>query len=112
MQTHADIGAKILRDIGEIGNDNGFIRMATEIANYHHENWDGSGYPEGRKGDEIPLSAQIVSVVSVYCALTEKRTSRGDYDRESALAMMEKDINTKFNPDIFEIMKKIARQFH
>ncbi len=112
MQTHADIGAKILRDIGEVGNDNSFIRMATEIANYHHENWDGSGYPEGRKGEEIPLSAQIVSVVSVYCALTENRTYRGDYDRETALEMMEKDIDTKYNPDIFGIMKKIARQFH
>ena len=112
MQAHTAIGAKILRDIGEIGNDNGFIRMATEIANYHHENWDGSGYPEGRKGEEIPLSAQIVSVVSVYCALTEKRTYRGDYDREAALEMMEKDVDTKYNPDIFEIMKKIARQFH
>ena len=112
MQAHTNIGAKILRDVGEVGNDNSFIRMATEIAHYHHENWDGSGYPEGRKGDEIPLSAQIVSLVSVYCALTEKRTYRGNYERETALEIMEREMDNKFNPDIFGIMKKIVRQFH
>ncbi len=110
MRTHTIIGARILRDIGEIGNDNSFIRMSVDIANYHHENWDGSGYPEGRKGNDIPLSAQIVSVVSAYCALTEKRTYRDAFDQEKAFEIMERDAKTKFNPDIFWIMKKIVRQ--
>lgn len=112
MRTHTVIGARILRDVGAAGNDNGFIRMAVEIANYHHESWDGSGYPEGKKGEAIPLSAQIVSVVSAYCALTEKRTYRGAFDQKEALAIMEEDGDKKFNPEIFWILKKIVRQLH
>lgn len=112
MRTHTTIGARILKDIAENGGNNGFIQMAIEIANSHHENWDGSGYPEGIKGDEIPLSAQIVSMVNTYCALTENRTYRGAFSREEALAIMEEDAERRFNPDIFWIMKKIIRQFH
>ncbi len=112
MHTHTTIGTRILRDVGAIGNDNGFIRMAVEIANYHHENWDGSGYPEGKKGDAIPLSAQIVSVVSAYCALTERRIYRGAFDQAHALEIMEQDGEAKFNPEIFWILKKIVRQLH
>ncbi len=110
MRTHTTIGARILRDIGEVGNGNSFIHMAIEIAHYHHENWDGSGYPEGKKGEEIPLSAQIVAVASAYCALTEKRVYREAFTQEKALEIMEKDAQQKFNPDIFWIMKKIVRQ--
>ena len=88
------------------------IKIAEEIARSHHENWDGSGYPEGRAGEEIPLSAQIVAVVSTYCALTERRTYRDSYTREEAFEIMEKDTAAKFNPNIFSIMKKIVRQLH
>lgn len=112
MRTHTVIGARILRDVGELGNDNSFINMSVEIANFHHENWDGSGYPTGRKGEEIPLSAQIVSVVSAYCALTENRTYRGAFNQEQAFEIMEEDAGKKFNPDIYQILKKIMRQLH
>lgn len=112
MQNHTVIGAKILRDITSIGINNKFIQMAIEIANYHHENWDGSGYPEGRKGEEIPLPAQIVAVVSVYCALTERRIYRDAYGQEEAFRIMDEDAEKKFNPDIYWILKKIVRQLH
>lgn len=112
MRTHTIIGARILRDIAEVGNDNQFIRMAIEIANYHHENWDGGGYPEGKRGNEIPLSAQIVAVVGAYCSLTEDRTFRDAYNQEKAFEVLEEDSGTKFNPDIFNILKKIVRQLH
>ncbi len=112
MQSHASAGARILRDISDIGIDNKFIQMATEIANYHHEHWDGSGYPEGKKGDEIPLSAQIVSVVSVYCALTEKRSYREAFTQEDAFKIMDADAERQFNPGIYWILKKIVRQLH
>ncbi len=112
MRKHAVIGAGILRDIEEVGSDNALIRMAIEIANFHHENWDGSGYPENISGDAIPLSAQIVAVVSTYCALTEDRSYRPAFDKEKAMEIMEKDAGVKFNPQIFGIMKKIVRQLH
>ena len=112
MQRHTIIGARILKDVASSSNDNGFIRMAIEIAMYHHENWDGSGYPTGSKEAQIPLSAQIVRIVNSYCALTEARTYRPAYSQADALEIMEKAEGTKLNADIFGIMKKIVRQLH
>lgn len=106
VQTHTTIGAKLLGDL-HVGNDyNDFLRIAVDIAHYHHENWDGSGYPQGLRGAEIPLAAQIVSVVEVYCALTEKK----NYSREEALEIMGGEADVKFNPDVFKICRKISRQ--
>ena len=110
MRTHTTIGADILRDVAEAGNHNNFIQMAIEIANYHHENWDGSGYPNGLKEQEIPLAAQIVGVVGSFCALTEDRTYRDAYSEQIAWDIMEQDAKIKYNPEIFRILRKIARQ--
>lgn len=110
IKTHTTIGSRILKDVEGTREDNGFIRMAIEIAHFHHENWDGSGYPNGVKGEEIPLSAQIVGIVSVYCALTEDRAFRKAFSREEAIATMELEASQKFNPDIFWILKKIVNQ--
>ncbi len=110
MQRHTVIGARIMKDVAELGNYNSFVNMSMEIANYHHENWDGSGYPEGKKADEIPIPAQIVAVAGAYCALTSDRTYRAAFGMEDAMKIMEMDSGKKFNPDIFSIMKKIARQ--
>ena len=111
VRTHTTIGAQILEDVKTDGDYNDFVTISKEVALYHHENWNGTGYPHGIKGEEIPLSAQIVSVVSDYCALTEKRTFRDAYSKEDALEMMEASSGKKYNADIFDIMKKIARQF-
>ena len=106
VQTHTNIGAKLLSDL-HVGSDyNDFVRMAVDIAHYHHENWDGSGYPEGLKREEIPLAAQIVSIVQAYCALTDKK----NYSREEAFGILEGEAGIKFNPDIFRICRKISRQ--
>lgn len=112
IHTHTTIGARILQDIYNTGDYNDFLQMSIDIAHYHHENWDGSGYPCGKKGDEIPLSAQIVSVVSAYCAITETRVYRGPYTIEEALEMLEADAGRKFNPSIFQILKMIYRQLN
>lgn len=106
VRKHTSIGAKLLGDL-HVGNDyNDFLSTAVDIAHYHHENWDGSGYPEGLSGTAIPLAAQIVSIVEVYCALTEKK----HYSREEALEIMDGEAAVKFNPDIFRICRKISRQ--
>lgn len=112
IRTHAEVGAKILQDIMDTGDYNDFLQMSLDIAHYHHENWDGSGYPCGKSGEEIPLSAQIVSVVSAYCAMTEDRVYRDSYHIEETLTMMEADAGKKFNPNIFGILCKIYRQLH
>ncbi|MCR5755358.1 MAG: response regulator [Acetatifactor sp.] len=110
MQTHPTIGAKILRDIQISSGDNDFLQMSIEIVNYHHENWDGTGYPTGKEGNDIPLPAQIVAVVNSFCALTESRSYREAYTPDEAIAIMEEDCGVKFNPEIFSVLKKIHRQ--
>lgn len=106
VRSHTDIGAQLLSDL-HVGNDyNDFISVAIDIARCHHENWDGSGYPDGRKGNEIPLAAQIVSIMEAYCVLTEKNGC----SREKALENMRKEAGVKFNPAILEICCKISRQ--
>lgn len=110
IQRHTEIGAKILKDVQISGDYNDFLQMSYDIAYYHHENYDGSGYPCGKKEGEIPLSAQIVAVVSDYCALTENRIYRDSYDKEEALKIMEEEAGVKYNPEIFKILKMIIRQ--
>ncbi len=112
MQTHTTIGSKILRDISMTGDYNDFLKMAVDIAHYHHENWDGSGYPEGRRESEIPLAAQIVSLVSTYCALTEERAYRRAFGREEAFGIMQSEAASRFNAELLDICKKISRQLH
>lgn len=107
IQSHTSLGANLLKDL-QMGNDyNDFISTSVDIVQYHHENWDGSGYPEGLKGDEIPLAAQIVSIVERYCLLTgEEGMSRAE-----ALDTMKREAGVKLNTDIFDICCKISRQF-
>ena len=110
IQSHTTVGAKILDDIVESSEYNDFLTMAAEIARYHHENWDGTGYPAGIRGEEIPIAAQVVAVASSYCSLTEQRVYRECYSREEALSKMEANSGIQYNPSIFEVLKKIARQ--
>ena len=106
MHEHTEIGAKLLEDL-YVGSDyNDFITTTIDIIKYHHERWDGTGYPNKLSGDSIPLSAQIVSIMERYTVLTEK----AGCDREAALRIMEEQSGAEFNPEIFEICKKISRQ--
>lgn len=110
MQGHTEIGAKLLQDI-QVNNDyNDFARISVEIARSHHENWDGSGYPQGLAGEEIPLSAQIVAIGGAFCALTESRSYRKGYEKKEALEIMNQDAGQKFHPEIFRVFCKIAQQ--
>ncbi len=111
VRTHTVIGAKILEDIKKYDDFNDFIDMSLQVAKYHHENWDGSGYPEGISGDDIPLAAQIVSLVSVYCALTEDRFYRASFTREETFEILSMEAGSKYNLVIFEICEKISKQF-
>lgn len=110
VQGHTEIGAKLLKDLHVTSDFNDFIQLSMDMVNYHHENWDGTGYPVGLKEEEIPLAAQIISVVDVYCALTEKRPFRDGFSKEEALQIMKGESGKKFHPDIFQIFLKISRQ--
>lgn len=106
VQNHTNIGARLLSDLYVNSDYNEFISTAIDIAKYHHENWNGSGYPDGMQTEKIPLAAQIVSIMERYTSLTEK----GAHSREEALAVMKEEAGVKFNPDIYDICCKIARQ--
>lgn len=106
IQNHTNIGAKLLRDIHVNSDYNDFISISADVTQFHHENWDGSGYPEGLSHGEIPLAAQIVSIMDMYCRLT----NRGMKSKEEALAVMKPEAGVMFNPDIYDICCKISRQ--
>ena len=110
VQKHTAIGTQIMEDIKKDGDYNDFVDMSCNITKFHHERWDGTGYPSGTAGNEIPLAAQIVSLISYYNALTEHRSYRDAYSKEEAIEMIEAEAGKAFNPDIFDICKKIARQ--
>ena len=110
VRQHTEIGSQIIADIKADDDYNDFLGMSEDINKYHHEKWDGSGYPYGTVGNDIPLSAQIVSLISTYNALTEQRAYREAYTKEEALQMIDEAAGKEFNPDICAICKKIARQ--
>ncbi len=110
IENHTTVGSKLLRDIALQKDYKDFVDMAADIAGCHHENWDGSGYPARLKGEEIPLSAQIVSVVSIFCALTSDRVYREALPRERAIEIMEEIHEARFNPMIYSVYKMIINQ--
>ena len=111
MCTHAELGAKTLNDIYEGVEKNDFIEMAIDIAWYHHECWDGSGYPKGLKGKEIPLSARIVKVVDVFDAMISERHYKKPIPLDQTLAYMQEKSGTIFDPDIIRVFMRIYRNF-
>ncbi len=112
IMTHAEIGAQTLIDIYDGTEYNDFVRMAIDIAWYHHENWDGSGYPKGLKGKEIPLSARIVKIVDVFDAMINQRRYRNAIPLDRTLAYIEENAGIMFDPDIVRVFMKIYRNFH
>jgi|YNPBryantNP2012_1023418.scaffolds.fasta_scaffold00734_2 putative two-component system response regulator len=102
IKTHTTIGAKILS-----GSDVSLLQMAHDIALSHHEKWDGTGYPEGRTGEEIPPPARVVAILDVYDALVHKRVYRPPIPEDVALKMMEKDKSIYFDPQVFDAFMAI-----
>lgn len=95
IQTHTTIGARILG-----GSSDPVIRLAERIALSHHENWDGSGYPAGLKGLDIPIEARMVAVADVYDALLSDRVYRKGMSEEKVLAIIDEECGRKFDPNI------------
>ena len=77
-----------------------FALIAGQIARSHHERWDGTGYPEGLKGEEIPLLARIMALVDVYDAMTSKRPYKEPFSHEKTMAMIASNSGTQFDPDL------------
>ena len=111
MERHTTIGYEALKSASQnLGRDS-FLNMALDITLYHHERWDGSGYTQGLKEREIPLSARIVAIADVYDALTTKRPYKNAYSHEESLAIMNKE-SSKFDPQLFKIFMDNAHEFN
>lgn len=107
MKNHTLVGAKMLDDL-PFYQDEPLIRTAYEICRWHHERYDGRGYPDGLKGDEIPLSAQIVALADVYDALTSERVYKKAFSHEKAINMILNGECGQFNPLLLECLTDIA----
>ena len=97
MKTHAAEGARIVREILKDTDDRDFARIAENVAHYHHERWDGSGYPEGLKGEEIPLEARIMAIADVYDALVSKRVYKEKMSFEKADSIIMEGMGKHFD---------------
>lgn len=97
MKTHTTIGANMLESMTEYRNS-ALVQAARDICRWHHERWDGNGYPDGLKGDDIPISAQVVSLVDVYDALTSDRVYKSAISHDEAMRMILNGECGTFNP--------------
>jgi putative two-component system response regulator len=111
MKSHAMIGSDYLSEAVLKSPANKYLRMGVEIAANHHEWWDGTGYPAGLAGRDIPLSARIISLVDVYDALRSKRVYKEAYPHERSVGMILEGKGSHFDPDIVEAFLEIEQDF-
>jgi putative two-component system response regulator len=111
MQQHAVMAGDCLEDIAEHLGSTNFLDMAREIAVAHHERWDGSGYPNGLRGDAIPLSARIVAIADVYDALATRRVYKNILPHEQCVAVIREGAGTQFDPDLVEVWLTVGASF-
>ncbi|MCI8474351.1 MAG: diguanylate cyclase [Oscillospiraceae bacterium] len=107
MKTHTTIGADMLRDL-PIYQDKPLVKISYEICRWHHERYDGSGYPDGLKGEDIAISAQVVALADVYDALTSKRVYKPPFTHPQALKMILGGQCGAFNPILLECLTQLS----
>ena len=112
IKTHTVKGARILRDLSNTigGGNEPLLQVAYAICRWHHERWDGNGYPDRLKGDEIPIAAQVVALADVYDALTSERCYKHAYDHDTALRMILNGECGAFNPLLLDCLQESSEQ--
>jgi putative two-component system response regulator len=111
MKSHAAEGEKIIEKIIERTGDIEFFNSAKLFAGYHHEHWDGSGYPRGLKGTEIPLQGRIMTIVDMYDALVSKRPYKESYTHEEAVNIIAEKDGIFFDPEITKVFFEVKDLF-
>ncbi|MDH5229558.1 MAG: response regulator [Gammaproteobacteria bacterium] len=119
MKMHPSIGAETLRTVDKKHPGNALIVMGIEIAECHHERWDGKGYPHGLSGEDIPLAARILALGDVYDALTSKRCYKDAFTHEKSAEIIAEGKGTQFDPDVVDAFLaaqdefiRIRKEFH
>lgn len=112
VKRHTTYGGDTIRSVEDyLGESSDFLRFAREIAYSHQEHWDGSGYPEGLAGDEIPISARLMAVADVYDALISRRSYKPAFPHEKAVSIMTEARATHFDPDVLDAFLLVERDF-
>jgi putative two-component system response regulator len=111
MKSHTIIGRDAIRRL-MVDDDESFLSMAEDIALYHHERWDGRGYPKGISNTAIPLSARIVAIADVYDALVSKRIYKPPMSHEEAIEILKQDSGKHFDPTIVSAFITISDDIH
>ncbi|MCB5195444.1 HD-GYP domain-containing protein [Deefgea salmonis] len=112
MKNHPAYGRNIILEVERmLGGESLFLRYAREIAYGHQEKWDGSGYPLGAKGDEIPVSARLMAIADVYDALRSRRVYKPPFSHEMAMNIMIEGRGKHFDPDLVDAFQIVATQF-
>ncbi len=111
MKTHVAKGREAIRRIAQKGGNQLFLRYAEIVAATHHEKWDGSGYPVGLKGAEIPLLGRLMAIADVYDALTSARPYKEAFTAEDSKKIIIEGAGSHFDPLLVEVFKKVADEF-
>ncbi|MFV0445100.1 MAG: HD-GYP domain-containing protein [Planctomycetaceae bacterium] len=111
IQSHTQLGGECIRQIERRLGGSNFLEMAREIALFHHERWDGQGYPVGLAGEDIPLPARIVAIADVYDALRSKRVYKDAKAHEECVRIIRDDAGKHFDPGVVEVFLSIQQQF-
>lgn len=106
MRNHTINGRKVVKSILGDFADPKYYHLACDIATYHHEHWDGSGYPEGLVGEEIPVSARIMAIADVYDALVARRAYKDSMTSSDAFEIIESEAGSHFDPELVRIFVK------
>lgn len=110
MKSHCEKGCEMLK-MAPRGWDKRYLEFSMQICRYHHEKWDGNGYPDGLKGDDIPISAQIVSIADCFDALTTKRVYKDAFEPEEAVEMMVSGQCGQFSDKMISALKSVKKEF-
>lgn len=111
MKKHVELGAISLQKMINETDKESFLYTARDMAHYHHEKWDGTGYPSGLKGEEIPISARIMAIADVYDALTTKRPYKEPFSHEDTVNIIIEGREKGFDPNIIDVFKEISYKF-
>jgi putative two-component system response regulator len=112
VKLHTTKGGDAIRSVeARLGESSDFLRFAREIAYSHQERWDGTGYPDGLAGDEIPVSARLMAVADVYDALISRRRYKAPFSHATAVSMMEQGRGSHFDPDVLDAFVQIQGEF-
>ena len=112
MKTHAEKGAKTLETVQIQYPDNDFVSLGIDISRFHHEKWNGKGYPQGRAENDIPLSARIMSLADVYDALTSVRCYKKAFSHEDSCNIIAEERGVSFDPELVGIFLKSEADFN